>query len=530
MRSGLLALCLLGCSGAGATGGGGGPPAACAGHERELAEGGCAAIGVTLCAEGFVTDDAGGCEPILPASPCPDGAVALPGETSCRPLTDCGSGRWGNIPLEPGAVYVDAAAPSGGDGSEAAPLSNVLAAVAQVPDGGLIVVAEGTYVGDVPITAKAVRLWGRCPDLVSIVGDGSTGLALSFTSSFGSELHGVSVTGPGVGVSIAGSVVTVDGVRVHDTASFGFDAESLVDGVSGTQAFVTNLLVERATAVGLHVVEATVVAEGIVVRDTQPTASGTAGRGVNVQGQTADTSVSIERCVVERQHEAGVAVADQPLSLGGCVVRHTDATVATGSEGRGISVQAGALSLAGSLVDDNTEFGIFAAVGSVIAVEQSVVRRTASSATTMRHGSGISLQRSDGDVRDSLLATHRDFGVVVFDGALALTNSIVRDVSVAADGRFGDGVSAVRDVASTSAQVRGNIIERSARAGLSSFGSVSQVADTSLRCNPIALNGEDVGGGEFSFEDLGGNACACEGEVAECKVQSAGLEPPSAPP
>ena len=118
---------------------------------------------MTACAEGFVSDAAGGCDPILPEENCSDGRMALPGETSCRALMDCGSGRWGNIPLEPGTLYVDQAAPSGGDGSEAAPFASVLAAVAAANDGGMIAIAEGTYVGDVPVTGKAVRLWGRCP-------------------------------------------------------------------------------------------------------------------------------------------------------------------------------------------------------------------------------------------------------------------------------------------------------------------------------------------------------------------------------
>jgi hypothetical protein len=47
--------------------------------EVPILGGGCAPIGVTACATGFTSDGTGGCDPILPAAPCPDGALAYPG-------------------------------------------------------------------------------------------------------------------------------------------------------------------------------------------------------------------------------------------------------------------------------------------------------------------------------------------------------------------------------------------------------------------------------------------------------------------
>ena len=46
--------------------------------------------------------------------------------------------------------------------------------------------------------------------------------------------------------------------------------------------------------------------------------------------------------------------------------------------------------------------------------------------------------------------------------------------------------------------------------------------DMRLECAAFYLNAEDGG----SFDDQGGNVCACEGTETECKVESAGIQAP----
>src|SRR5262245_50579203 len=74
------------------TGGEGG----CAPGEASLAGGECQPAGVPAgaCGQGFVSDANGGCKAVLPDVPCDPGTMALPGETTCREVMDCGAGPW----------------------------------------------------------------------------------------------------------------------------------------------------------------------------------------------------------------------------------------------------------------------------------------------------------------------------------------------------------------------------------------------------------------------------------------------------
>src|SRR6185503_14706066 len=66
--------------------------------EIELGDGTCAPAPLPAidCAEGFEPDGNGGCNAILPAAACPQGQMAIPGETACHEVALCGQGTWGN--------------------------------------------------------------------------------------------------------------------------------------------------------------------------------------------------------------------------------------------------------------------------------------------------------------------------------------------------------------------------------------------------------------------------------------------------
>src|SRR5262249_41173450 len=79
----------------------------------------CAPPGVppSACAQGFEPDGANGCRAVVPPEVCGPGTMAVPGETSCREITPCGSGTYGDAPVDGSTVYVDAsfADPSASD-------------------------------------------------------------------------------------------------------------------------------------------------------------------------------------------------------------------------------------------------------------------------------------------------------------------------------------------------------------------------------------------------------------------------------
>src|SRR5262245_24635684 len=73
-------------------------PSSCTPPELALPDGSCIRPGIPPdgCAPGFVHDGEYGCDPILPAAPCPSGLMALAGETECRAVMACASGKWGD--------------------------------------------------------------------------------------------------------------------------------------------------------------------------------------------------------------------------------------------------------------------------------------------------------------------------------------------------------------------------------------------------------------------------------------------------
>src|SRR5262245_32104898 len=164
-----------------------------------LEDGSCQPAGVPpeLCGAGFEPDGEMGCEPILPPEPCPKGQMAVPGESACHAVMPCGAGKWGDIPVDAMTVYVDARY-SGldSDGSSDKPFTTISDAVAAAPTGALIAVAAGSYLEDVVIQGKAVRLWGKCPAEVELLGTG-VGLAALFVreGASGTEVHGLAIGG-----------------------------------------------------------------------------------------------------------------------------------------------------------------------------------------------------------------------------------------------------------------------------------------------------------------------------------------------
>src|SRR5262245_5686368 len=87
-----------------------------------LPDGSCVAPGIPPehCARGFEPDEGPACRAVLPEQKCASGTMAIPGETTCRSVAPCGSGRWGDIPIDATTRFVDARYAGGdGDGSEA---------------------------------------------------------------------------------------------------------------------------------------------------------------------------------------------------------------------------------------------------------------------------------------------------------------------------------------------------------------------------------------------------------------------------
>ena len=82
-----------------------------------------------------------------------------------------------------------------------APYPTIQQAVDAASAGTIVAIAAGTYVEDVAIDGTPVALWGRCPELVEIVGSAND-RAVGSWSAPGAEVHQVAVTGPQLGIEV----------------------------------------------------------------------------------------------------------------------------------------------------------------------------------------------------------------------------------------------------------------------------------------------------------------------------------------
>ncbi|MBW2458921.1 MAG: hypothetical protein JRI68_30765, partial [Deltaproteobacteria bacterium] len=280
-----------------------GCPAGTAGQD----DGSCLPAGIPpdACLAGFA-HDGDVCEPILPAAVCPAGEMAVMGETTCRPVMPCGSGAWGDLPVDDDTTYVDQGYVGGSsDGSAQHPWTTVGDGVQAAPAGGLVAVAAGSYVEDVEISNKAVRLWGVCPAQVELVGVGDyAALSLRYLTE-PAEVGGLAVTGAGMGIiMMAVADVRVDRVWIHDTARRGLEAEDTFGPATMT---VRGSLIEGVQLLGLSVFGASADVQDTVVRGTIPRSSdGSSGTGVAAfpgPDSGARTDLVLRNVLVELNHQ-----------------------------------------------------------------------------------------------------------------------------------------------------------------------------------------------------------------------------------
>jgi hypothetical protein len=461
----------------------------CPAGKLGLEDASCRAAGIpaAMCGEGFQPDGDVGCIPILPAEPCPPGLMAIPGETRCREVAPCGDGRWGAIPVEPDTVFVDATYTGGGsDGSPSKPWTTIQSGIDAAAAGAIVAVAAGSYVEDVAIAAKPVRLCGRCPALVEVVGSASALAAIDIEEGAGgTEVCSLAVRGAAVGIRLSGSQgVLVDRVWIHDTASRGLNVH---DPAGPTGIALRGALIERTREVGIFVLGSDATLEATVVRDTQPRASDQRrGRGISVQDD-ADTgrrsSLGVHASVFERNRSVGVFVGGSDATVDATVVQGTQPEASDGTSGRGIGIQydpitfqRSSVTVRSSFVYQNHEVGVFVS-GSDATIEATVVHDTQPEASDQTSGEGVTLQASDdgtertrATISSSLIAQSREVGVFVNGSDATIEATVVRDTQPqASNQRFGRGIHVQvdpRNGAVASAVIRTSVIERSFEFGI----------------------------------------------------------------
>jgi hypothetical protein len=557
----------------------GDPPAdagvVCREGEVSLEDGACsfrAGIGEEQCGAGFIAAGDRSCAPVLPAEACPKGTMAVPGESACRPVAPCGDTDYAGIPVDDTTQHVSQAyGGSDNDGTAAHPWRTIQEGIDAAASGAVVAIAEGSYVEDLAIDQKPVRLWGRCPERVEIVGSVPKVSAVGiYPGMNGAEVHRVALRGDGLGIAFSGvSDVLIEEVWIHDTASRGI--AMIPDPTEPTSFRLARSLVEATTEVGVFFTESGTV-EASVIRGTVSDPDYGGGNGVMVQGAG---TLTLRGSVVDDNLELGVYALGSAAEITETVVSRTAAHPDTGY---GIGVIAAQstdgtranLMLRSSFIADNASLGI-GVVDSDATIETTVVRGTLlSSGVEARAGTiavkdsvmeanpvagfrvidaaadlegllvrdnagyGILAQHSTLDVRSSRIERNRVVGVFMLASsgsldAVALTETTIDEAfGGGADGLAVQSTGEPVAVTLSDARVTGN-----ARSGVTAFGAAVSVTDVFLDCNAIDFDGEtdfaDQVGRPFAFEQNGDVRCGCGAETAPCLVVSSSYAPPLIP-
>lgn len=397
-----------------------------------VAGGGCVPAGVPAdgCGEGFSHDGAGGCAPIVPDAPCKPGEIAVLGDTSCHPIVDCGTDPYGS---PPGAhvIHVDATAAAGGDGSLERPFSALVDAIAAAGTGDTVALAAGTYRGAV-FVRKSITLWGRCPSMVSVVGQGGpSAAALVFFDK--SDVHRIAITGDGVGFGAADATdVLLTDAWIHDLPSAGAAVQTMGKDASLT---VRHSVVER-TASGIGTFGGTLTIESTHIRDIVGKNDRDTGVGVDAQSNVPTKrqgTVTIRRSVIERTQEAGVVLDGANGTVEGTLIRDVAPRTSDKYGGDGIAVlvleelaRSSALSITSSVITRTARSGIGAS-GSTLSVARTTITDTVAAADDRKDGCAIvSADGSTAQISESLFAHNQTAGLLLF-GDAHVERVLVRD-------------------------------------------------------------------------------------------------------
>jgi hypothetical protein len=433
---------------------------------------GCVPVGIPGCAAAFVGTD-GLCHPAM--SMCPAGTYALP-QKGCVPIDGpdgCGTGTWGNIPIEATNVYVDPSYAGGdGDGSMAKPVTTIAGGLALVQAGGRVALAAGMYEEAVAVQTP-VEIAGRCPSMVTIVGTNFDEMypVVVWIAAAPSTLRGVTVTGAGVGVEAVASA-TIDTVHVTAAAQSAFLAGVGAETVTFTNCFAEGTLAAPNGEYGTGLSAESAVA--VTITDSafyQNRAEGVfaygAGTSITMSDVLVDTTVAEDS---DQLYGEAAVVADgatMNLSAVALVAGTVTGVVAEGTgtvftatgilvegtlpqatdmtQGQGVTAANGAaLSLLSSVVMNNENVGVFA-YGPFTKLDLSgnLIAGTKCQASDGTHGDGVDVQGSAiaSLFNDAMSMNHQaGIGVHEMDTRVTVVGDVIEDtLAQDADGQYGMG-------------------------------------------------------------------------------------------
>jgi hypothetical protein len=240
------------------------------------------------------------------------------------------------------------------------------------------------------------------------------------------------------GVSVAsrlGAHVSLADVAILSTApipdgSFGWGATVQEGGILDA----SRVLVAGSHQAAILAGDAgsTITLTDSIVRDTEGTADGTMGRGINVQ---LGASFTGRRLLLERNREVAIFVGgpDVAFTLEDAVIRDTMFESATGAYGRGLSIQEAAASASRIVLTRNHDVGLFANGNTSVTLADVVISDVVPNPATLGEDSGGLVMQHGGrmDAERLHIARIPYVGIVSFDQSVLSLS----DVAVTGTGR-----------------------------------------------------------------------------------------------
>ncbi len=355
----------------------------------------CAALAATGCDGCNQPDEPQGDDTGWEPVECEDGYLDDRG--SCVPQA-CGVGDWGDIELTADAVFVDAAAADGGDGSQEAPFTNIQQGLDAGT--GMVAVAAGTYVENLTLgdAQDGVILAGRCFEMVTVDGSGSSDHEATILAEGAAEsgwtVSGLSVTGGaeygvslmsgalslsdcdvyenykrGVGAAYSESALSLRSVAIRDIAT---DPDgSTVGGwygrglqaFDGAEVVAEDVQIEGCTTVSVLVSGSgtSLSLDGGSVNGTSADPDGQLGMGVMVQGDASFTGSGLD---ITGSHVSGAVANGGTMNLTDVVI--TDTAAGMDSFARGLWAYGADLTVQDVEVHDTEGLGVSGSAGSTI--------------------------------------------------------------------------------------------------------------------------------------------------------------------
>lgn len=386
--------------------------------------GGWVRAGIDRCPSGWRAVADGTCDPNMTAA-CPPGAERVP-SGGCAGTSACGNGTF-PASIAPGPrgriLRVRAGATDdGADGSEARPYGRLARALDAVGEGGVVLIADGTYRENI-VVQRPVTLLGHCA--ANVVIDGPTGAAEGVVFARGAaaslDLRDVTIRGAAIGLRASeGARVSARNVAIEGAQDIGVAAI----GAGTTLRFERSVVRgTRPRADGLSVGAS--LTEGAVGVFSESALMDSGAMGVALRTRDEGSSASLGDVLLLGSNRAG-----EPSGLVGAIVLAASAASLERVVVEGFTFEG---------IDSTAEEGM---VGGSVEVRDAIIRSMRS--RTPSGGAALAVQRQGAmDAERVLIDDVQGFGGIASrEGSLTIRSSVIRRVRSASAPGAGVGVNA----------------------------------------------------------------------------------------